>query len=108
MGNWYTGTNTNAIRTTWMDSLVYPKPYATAYNSSNSGTFPTIIGEQALDYASKNTFHTVSITWSFRYWKNLTDEADLPKPLQDRIEEILVNTVERKLQSQIPKVLSRL
>ena len=48
MGNWYTGTNTNAIRTTWMDSLVYPKPYATAYNSSSSGTFPTIIGESGL------------------------------------------------------------
>ena len=48
MGNWYTGTNTNAIRTTWIDSLVYPKPYATAYNSSNSGTFPAIIGESGL------------------------------------------------------------
>ena len=48
MGNWYTGTNTNAIRTTWMDSLVYPKPYATSYNSSNSGTFPAIIGESGL------------------------------------------------------------
>ena len=24
MGNWYTGTNTNSIRTTWVDSLVYP------------------------------------------------------------------------------------
>ena len=30
MGNWYTGVNTNSIRTTWIDSLVYPKPYATA------------------------------------------------------------------------------
>ena len=39
-------------------------------------------------------------------WYNIS--ADLPKPLQDRIAEILVNTVERKLQSQIPKVLSRL
>jgi hypothetical protein len=48
MGNWYTGTNTNSIRTTWIDSLVYPKPYATAYNSSNTGTFPTIIGETGL------------------------------------------------------------
>ena len=48
MGNWYTGTNTNSIRTTWIDSLVYPKPYATAYNSSNSGTFPAIIGETGL------------------------------------------------------------
>ena len=48
MGNWYTGTNTNSIRTTWIDSLVYPKPYATAFNSSNTGTFPAIIGETGL------------------------------------------------------------
>ena len=48
MGNWYTGTNTNSIRTTWIDSLVYPKPYATAYNSSNTGTFPVIQGETGL------------------------------------------------------------
>ena len=45
MGNWYTGTNTNSIRTTWIDSLVYPKPYATAFNSSNTGTFPVVQGE---------------------------------------------------------------
>ena len=48
MGNWYTGTNTNSIRTTWIDSLVYPKPYATAYNSSGTGSFPAIIGETGL------------------------------------------------------------
>ena len=48
MGNWYTGTNTNSIRTTWIDSLVYPRPYATAYNSANTGTFPVIIGETGL------------------------------------------------------------
>ena len=48
MGNWYTGTNTNSIRTTWIDSLVYPKPYATAFNNSNTGTFPAIIGETGL------------------------------------------------------------
>ena len=48
MGNWYTGTNTNSIRTTWIDSLVYPKPYATAYNSSATGTFPSVIGQTGL------------------------------------------------------------
>jgi len=48
MGNWYTGTNTNSIRTTWIDSLVYPKPYATAFNNANTGSFPTIIGETGL------------------------------------------------------------
>ncbi len=48
MGNWYTGTNTNSIRTTWIDSLVYPKPYATAFNSSNTGTFPVVQGQTGL------------------------------------------------------------
>ncbi|BCV06332.1 MAG: hypothetical protein CM15mV131_040 [uncultured marine virus] len=48
MGNWYTGTNTNSIRTTWIDSLVFPKPYATAYNSSTDGTFPLIVGQTGL------------------------------------------------------------
>jgi len=48
MGNWYTGVNTNSIRTTWIDSLVYPKPYATAYSSSGTGTFPSVIGETGL------------------------------------------------------------
>ena len=48
MGNWYGGTNTNSIRTTWIDSLIYPKPYATAFNSSNTGTFPVVVGETGL------------------------------------------------------------
>jgi hypothetical protein len=48
MGNWYNNTNTNFNRTTWIDSLVYPKPYATAYNSAGTGTFPVIVGETGL------------------------------------------------------------
>ena len=48
MGNWYTGTNTNSIRTSWIDSLIYPRPYATAYLSSNDGTFPEVIGQDGL------------------------------------------------------------
>mgnify|MGYP003135758584 CR=1 FL=1 len=48
VGNWYTNTNSNSIRTTWIDSLVYPRPYASAYNSSSSGTFPAVVGESGL------------------------------------------------------------
>ena len=48
MGNWYTGVNSNSIRTTWIDTLVYPKPYATAFNDSNTGTFPVVIGQTGL------------------------------------------------------------
>ena len=48
LGTWYTNTNTNFKRTTWMDTLIYPQPYATAYNNTGTGTFPTIIGETGL------------------------------------------------------------
>ena len=44
MGNWYTGVNTNSIRTSWIDSLVYPLPYATSYKTSGAGAFPSVVG----------------------------------------------------------------
>jgi hypothetical protein len=44
-GVWYIGTE---ARTTWIDSTVYPKPFATKYNNNNSGTFPVIVGEEGL------------------------------------------------------------
>jgi len=48
MGNWYIGSNTNSIRTSWIDSIIYPKPYATQFKSDETGSFPTIIGETGL------------------------------------------------------------
>jgi hypothetical protein len=44
-GVWYIGTE---ARTSWIDSTVYPKPFATKFNSSASGSFPEIIGEDGL------------------------------------------------------------
>ena len=48
LGTWTTNTNTNFNRTTWMDTLIYPQPYATSYNSTGTGTFPTIVGQSGL------------------------------------------------------------
>ena len=48
LGTWYTNVNENFNRTSWMDTLIYPRPYATRFNSSSSGTFPTVIGESGL------------------------------------------------------------
>ena len=70
--------------------------------------FPKSIAEQALSYTTPNSYQTVSVTFSFRYWKNLTDEAKLERPLLDRIAESAVNTVTRRITSQIPSVLRRL
>jgi len=48
LGTWYTNTNTNFNRTSWMDTLIYPRPYATQFNNTSSGTFPSVIGESGL------------------------------------------------------------
>ena len=44
-GVWYTGTE---ARTSWIDAIVYPKPFATKYNASNNGTFPSVVGQDGL------------------------------------------------------------
>ena len=44
-GIWYTGTE---ARTTWIDATIYPNPVATKFDSTASGTFPIIVGEDGL------------------------------------------------------------
>ena len=55
-----------------------------------------------------DVFGTESITDDEATAKQLTDEAELPKPLLDRLQNVIGDQVERKLLSRIPKVLSRL
>jgi hypothetical protein len=44
-GVWYTGTE---ARTSWIDSNVYPNPFATKYDSTADGTFPVVVGQTGL------------------------------------------------------------
>ena len=70
--------------------------------------FPKTIAAQAVDYSTVNAIQKVSVTFAYRYWKDLVDEADLPKPLTQRVAEAVLNTVESNIASQIPKVLRKL
>ena len=70
--------------------------------------FPSTVAEQQLSYAPATEIQKVSVTFKYRYFKNLTDEADLPKPLLNRIGDVVLNGVEREIRSKIPKVLTRL
>ena len=70
--------------------------------------FPKTVAEINLAATQATEVHKVSVTFAYRYWKNLTDEAELPKPLRDRIEEVVVNSAERQIRAAIPRVLSRL
>ncbi len=42
---WYTGTE---ARTSWIDGIVYPKPFATKFDDDANGTFPEVIGQDGL------------------------------------------------------------
>ena len=44
-GVWYTGTE---ARTSWIDAVVYPQPYATKFNSTSNGSFPAVVGQDGL------------------------------------------------------------
>ena len=54
LGTWYTNINTNFNRTSWMDTLIYPQPYATAFDSTGTGTFPVVQGQSGL---GKTTYY---------------------------------------------------
>ena len=44
-GVWYPGTE---ARTSWMPAAIYPNPHATKFDSTATGTFPSVIGETGL------------------------------------------------------------
>ena len=70
--------------------------------------FPRDVAAQQLSYDTNNTIGTIDITFAYRYWKALDDEADLPKPFGERARETIGNVIERKITAAIQKVLSRL
>ena len=70
--------------------------------------FPKTIAAQPLAYGSTNQVQTVQVTFSYRYWKNLGDEADTKKPLGNRIVDAVLDTVESRITAAIPAVLRKL
>ena len=70
--------------------------------------FPKTIAAQTFDYSAVNQQQKVSVTFSYRYWKNLTDEARLPQSLADSLATLARNTVERQIRSRIPAIINRL
>ena len=114
---------------TWQRLTYNPQTWAMQYYDSYTGSldiyqldnndrrrygvrlvecYPKVIGEQTLDYGAPSTLQTVQVTFSYRYYKSLADEANLPKPLGDRVRDVIGDTVERQILSKIPKVLSKL
>ena len=71
--------------------------------------FPKAIVEQPLSYANGASYQTVSITFAYRFWENMEDEANpVHKPLVNRVAENAVSTVSRSITANLPAVLRRL
>ena len=70
--------------------------------------FPVTIGDIALDANPATTVSTIQVTFAYRYWRNESTEADLPRPLADRVRELASNTITRRILANLPKVLNRL
>ena len=70
--------------------------------------FPKNIAAQTYDYSAVNQQQKISVSFSYRYWKNLTDEARLPQSLADSLTNLARNTVERQLRSKVPAIINRL
>ena len=69
--------------------------------------FPKTINAIPLNYGSNNELAKTEIAFSWRYWTNLDINQQGPS-LADRIGQTVVNTIERNITRNIPKVLSRL
>ena len=70
--------------------------------------YPKAIAAQALSYGTRDSYQTIDVTIAYRYWINLNTETPNPKSLGTRIVERAINTVERRITSQIPSVIRRL
>ena len=70
--------------------------------------YPKSISAQSLSYSTNDSYQTIDVTIAYRYWINLTDESSEPRSIGSRIAERAVNTVTRRITSQIPSVIRRL
>ena len=69
--------------------------------------FPKTIGGTDLSQAANNEIIKTTISFSFRYWETL-DVNRQPSSLTDKIFDTVINTVQRNIDANLPRVLTRL
>ncbi len=66
--------------------------------------FPKNIAEQNLNYGTINEQLKLSVTFSYRYWEDITTGGEIREPLGDRIVQTVSNQAFRRLNAQRPAV----
>ena len=68
--------------------------------------FPKTIGAIDMGYANANQINKMSVSFSYSFWEIIP--GDLAHNFLNRLTNIAINQVERKLIAKLPKVLTRL
>ena len=68
--------------------------------------FPKTIGSIGMSYGSTNAIEKMTVTFKYKYWEIIP--GDGASSFLNRLANIAINQVERKLISKLPKVLTRL
>ena len=70
--------------------------------------FPKTIGANELAYDSNDQIMLLPVSFTFRYWTSL-DQIENPQVnIFDRVFDTVVNSAEREISRNIPRVLNRL
>ena len=70
--------------------------------------FPKTIGANNLDYGSNDQLMLLPVSFTFRYWTSLDQNQNPDVNIFDRITETVINSAERNISRNIPRVLNRL
>tara|TARA_B100001778_G_scaffold41285_1_gene29621 strand:+ start:39 stop:749 length:711 start_codon:yes stop_codon:yes gene_type:complete len=70
--------------------------------------FPKTIGANELAYDANDTLMLTPVSFTFRYWTSLDQNQNPNVNIFDRVLETVINSAERNISRNIPKVLNRL
>ena len=70
--------------------------------------FPKTIGANDLAYDSNDQIMLLPVSFTFRYWTSLDQNQNPQINVFDRVFDTVVNTAEREISRNIPRVLNRL
>ena len=70
--------------------------------------FPKTVEAMAIGHANSNAIQKVNVSLAYKYWRNLETDSEVPVDVGDRFAEIIKNSIEKTIFTQLPKVLRRL
>ena len=70
--------------------------------------FPKTINANELSYEANDTLMLIPVSFTFRYWTSLDQNQNPDVNIFDRITETVINSAERNISRNIPRVLNRL